>query len=135
MAMTRLTIRVDDVRRAIPTQSYAPASDHIPVRATLTLRPMPPPVMRPIPRWIAAHPLYTARVQQKLRQLQLERLTPSDAMRRTRQVLRTEAAAVRNTCLNRKPRSGNEVSPSGPPLRLPCIATRSNTMAGAKQAV
>lgn len=109
MLMTKLTLWVYDIRRAIPTASFTPASDHIPVRATTTLRHAPPPAKRPIPRWITSHPLYAARAQ-KLRTLQLDGVAPSDAMRRTRHVLRTEAAGVRNTCLNRKPRSGSEAT-------------------------
>lgn len=62
IALTQLTIRADDIRRAILTTSFAPASDHVPVRATVTLRPTLPPALRPIPRWITTHPLYAARV-------------------------------------------------------------------------
>lgn len=105
----RATMRLDAIRLAIPTDGFTPASDHVPVRATFTLRPPLPPAMRPIPTWVTRHP-NAARVQARLGTLQLDRLEPADAVRRTRQGLRAEAAVVRNECLHKRPRTNGEVT-------------------------
>lgn len=92
LAVTKVSLRITDIRQALPSASHSPASDHVPVRATMVLRPSPPPSRRPIPRWVTAHPMYKAKVQQKLRGMDLRGLD-----RETR-------CAERSKCCGRLPR-------------------------------
>lgn len=109
IALTKVSFAIDDIANAIQTQDHTLASDHVPIAVMATIRPPLPAALRPIPSWVTRHPMYAKRVQARLRRLPLTTLHAADAVRRTRQILRAEAAVVRHACLSRRPRTEGEV--------------------------
>lgn len=109
MAMTTVHCRIPSIARAISTATYQAASDHLPVRTTLRARAAPPPMQRPMPTWVTRHPLFPEAVSRRLEKLRLDELTTSDALRQTRQAIRSAGAEIRNRALNRQPTRFHEV--------------------------
>lgn len=113
LAHTRATARADPIHLALPTPTHAPASDHVPVTGALTTTPITAPQFRPTPTWVTRHPALKARLQTRLSKIPLAALHPHDALRRTRQAIGAEGAAVRNICMQRQPRSNGEITQAG----------------------
>lgn len=109
LAMTTVHCRIPQITRAISSDTYQAASDHLPVRTTLRTRQAPPSMQRPIPTWVTRHPLFPAAVTKRLDAIPLSDLTASDALRRTRQAIRSAGAEVRNRALQRAPVQPHQV--------------------------
>lgn len=96
MAHVRVTCRVGNPMMASGGSGRRPLSDHVPVVTTLSRRRALPSHRRPIPAWVADSPQLRKRLTALLPRMGFERLPPAEAWRRTKQVLRATAAAVRD---------------------------------------
>lgn len=113
LAEVATTVEVGKLGAALPSPRRAPLSDHVYVRTTMRLRPSLPPHVRPIPPWITRHPLYKQDVRRRLDAMHMEALHPHDALRRTKQAIRSAAAATRDRCLRRRPTTPEEFTQLG----------------------
>lgn len=113
LAEVAATVEVGMVRGALQEADRAPLSDHVYVRTTLRLRPELPPQVRPIPPWITRHDIYKREVRRRLDDVHLESLHPHDALRRTKQAIRSAAATTRARCLRRRPTTPREYTMLG----------------------
>lgn len=83
----------------------AALSDHRPLTAIWSTRAPTPAHRRPIPEWVAQSAIYAHEVTSRLREAGLDQLPLTDALRRTKQIMRASGAKARNDIITRDPRA------------------------------
>lgn len=104
LANTRVWVQLGDARVLDRRGDRTALSDHRPLATIWSARRPTPPHLRRIPEWVARSADYAHDVTARHKEAGLECLPLSDALRRTKQIMRTSAAKARNAIVARDPR-------------------------------
>lgn len=110
------------------TKARAELNDHAPLMLTITPKPAHPREARPVPKWVAAHPIFARLAYQRLRDATSDDIHPNDGLRRAKQALHNMARETIGRCTNRRPEDPQQAL--GLLMQLPRALARNDTKLG-----